>query len=336
MATDSVMGLFADPQQIQQAQQQAALQRGVQLAELDPFQRASAQLYQGGYMAGGAIGGALGGQDPQLQMATLRKQLAQGKDLTSSAGWAAYAQELQAKGDVQGAAQAAQKSTEIQSGAELKQAKLAQAVEIQTQKDQAALEREQLRIQGNIDREKAQGASDERIARMQIEGRQQLAQMVAAMRGEKAQTADDKAATRIGQNTVFDSLITEGTGLVSEIDKNKDAFSLSGRGTAAFQSIFNPEAPEVKVKSNVDSYLNKARNAYLLAAKGTQTEGDAQRAWSEFAGSLDFSSAAGAKRSVERITKELGTQKSANEAYLKSRGLRSEGQPTKAKKWSDL
>jgi hypothetical protein len=118
MATDSVMGLFADPQQIQQAQQQAALQRGIQLAELDPFQRASAQLYQGGYMAGGAIGSALGAEDPQLKMATARRQIMQGIDQTDPQSLAQAAQALNQAGDVQGAralAQAAQEAALKQS-----------------------------------------------------------------------------------------------------------------------------------------------------------------------------------------------------------------------------
>ncbi len=103
MATDSVMGLFADPQQIQQAQQQAALQRGIDLAQLDPFQRASAQLYQGGYMAGGAIGSALGAEDPQLKMAAARRQIMQGVDQTDPQSLAQAAQALNQAGDVQGA-----------------------------------------------------------------------------------------------------------------------------------------------------------------------------------------------------------------------------------------
>jgi hypothetical protein len=82
MATDSVMGLFTDPQQYQQAQNNAALQRGIDLAQLDPFQRASAQLYQGGYMAGGAIGGALGAEDPMLQRQTQRRSFIQQIDMT--------------------------------------------------------------------------------------------------------------------------------------------------------------------------------------------------------------------------------------------------------------
>lgn len=312
MATDSVMGLFADPQQIQQAQNQAALQRGIDLAQLDPFQRASAQLYQGGYMAGGAIGGALGGQDPQLQMATARQSILKGVDQADAGSLRKAAQQLADMGDLQGANALAQQSVAIQAKIDEKQA---------GRETQLQIARE--RIQAQLEAAKERGATQLQIAQLAQEGRMQMAQLAASLKAEKAQVADDKAATRIGQNTVFDNLITEGTNLTSQIDKNKDAFSLTGRGTAAFQSIFNPDAPEVKVKSDVDSYLNKARNAYLLAAKGTQTEGDAQRAWAEFAGSLDFSSASGAKRSVERITKELGTQKAANESYLKSRGISS-------------
>ena len=315
MVTDSVMGLFADPQQIQQAQQQAALQRGIQLAELDPFQRASAQLYQGGYMAGGAIGSALGAQDPQLQMATQARQIMQGVDQTDSRSLARAAQQFANMGDIQRANALAQQSVAIQAKIDEKQA---------GRETQLQIARE--RIQAQLEAAKERGATQLQIAQMAQEGRMQMAQLAATLKSEKAPVADDKAATRIGQNTVFENLIAEGTGLTSEIDKNKDAFSLTGRGTAAFQSIFNPDAPEVKVKSDVDAYLNKARNAYLLAAKGTQTEGDAQRAWAEFSGSLDFSSASGAKRSVERITKELGTQKAANESYLKSRGI-SSGSP---------
>jgi len=314
-----------DPYQLAQQQSAATDTRAAQFARMSPMEQAQYGIYGGASRVAGGFAGLMGAEDPQMKIAALRQQLAQGKDLTSSAGWAEYAKELQARGDMSGAAQAAQKSTEIQSGAELKQAKLEQAKELRAQQDAAAMERLKERL-----------AAEERMNMNTNETRSMMAQLAASIKATKGEVADDKAATRIGQNTVFDSLITEGTGLVSEIDKNKDAFSLSGRGTAAFQSVFNPEAPEVRVKSNVDSYLNKARNAYLLAAKGTQTEGDAQRAWSEFAGSLDFSSAAGAKRSVERITKELGTQKKANEAYLSSRGLRSEGQPAKIKKWSDL
>jgi len=108
MATDSIMGLFTTPEQYQQAQSEAALNRGVQLAQLDPFQRASAQLYQGGYLAGGAIGSALGAEDPQLKLQSFRQQVLQGVDQTDPQSLAQASYALNREGDTAGARQLAQ------------------------------------------------------------------------------------------------------------------------------------------------------------------------------------------------------------------------------------
>lgn len=75
MATDSVMGLFATPEQLQQQQYQQAFDRNLQLAKLNPRERNVAMLGTSVDRLGSALGGALGGQDPQLQMATARSQI---------------------------------------------------------------------------------------------------------------------------------------------------------------------------------------------------------------------------------------------------------------------
>ena len=75
MATDSVMGLFATPEQLQQQQYQQVFDRNLQLAKLNPRERNVAMLGTSVDRLGTAIGGALGGQDPQLQMATARQQI---------------------------------------------------------------------------------------------------------------------------------------------------------------------------------------------------------------------------------------------------------------------
>jgi hypothetical protein len=320
MATqqDSILGLFTTPEQYQLSRDQQLATNQLELAKLSPEQRAVYNIGQGFRGAVDVGARALGANDPQLQLLSLRNQLAQGKDLTSFEGWSKYTQDLQKAGDLQGAAAAAQRATDLRSKFEERQA---------TRDTQLQIARE--RIQANIDMARERGATQLQIAQMMQEGRVQLAQIAAALKSEKAATAaavaDDKAATRIGQNTVFDTLIGEGDTLTKTIDANKDSFSLGGRAATAIKSVMNPSAPSVQAVSDVDSYLKKARNAYLLAAKGTQTEGDAQRAWEEFAGRLDFSSAEGAKRSVERIQKELATQKQSNEAYLKSRGIQVQG-----------
>lgn len=184
---------------------------------------------------------------------------------------------------------------------------------------QARLMEAQARIDAQIQMARERNASQQQIAQMQLEGRMQIAQLAAALKADKGTDVDDKAATRIGQNVIFDKLNTDGENIIAQIDKNKEAFTPTGRATTALKSVFSPESKDVQARSDVDAYLRKARNAYLLSAKGTQTEGDATRAWEEFAGTLDFSSAEGAKRSVNRIRTELQTQKQANEAYLKSR-----------------
>lgn len=113
MATDSILGLFTTPEQYQQAQNEAALARGAQLAKLDPFQRASAQLYQGGYMAGGALGQALGAQDPVLQQLSTIKQLSSQFDTGTSGGLSAMANALREQGLIAPAFQISQKAAEL-------------------------------------------------------------------------------------------------------------------------------------------------------------------------------------------------------------------------------
>jgi hypothetical protein len=266
----------------------------------------------------------------------MRQQVLQGLDPNDSASINRAAQALAQAGDQQGAMQLAQKALEmrnvesqISGRTEEKQAQREMQMQIERDRNATKLEAVRLNNEAKMDAAEKAGATQKEIAQMRIDSNKQLAQLAAVMKGDKAQVPDDKAATRISQNTVFDNIITEGDNLTETIDKNKDSFSLGGRAATAIKSVTNPSAPSVKAVSDVDSYLKKARNAYLLAAKGTQTEGDAQRAWEEFSGRLDFSSAEGAKRSVERIQTELRTQKQANEAYLQSRGIKTQSQPVK-------
>jgi hypothetical protein len=74
MATDSIVGgLFGmTPEMYQQTQNQNALKQASELAQLDPFALAKTGIGYGANRLAGAIGGALGGQDPQLQLISMR------------------------------------------------------------------------------------------------------------------------------------------------------------------------------------------------------------------------------------------------------------------------
>lgn len=99
MANSIVGGLFGiDPTQYQQQQDALAGQQALQFAQLAPMQQAQYGIYKGANQLGGAIGGMLGAQDPELQKATMAKQLATQFDLSTPAGMKQYAQALSQNG----------------------------------------------------------------------------------------------------------------------------------------------------------------------------------------------------------------------------------------------
>jgi len=113
MATDSVMGLFQDPQQYQQALLQQQMKQNYEIAQLTPEQQVTGGLRTAGYQLGGGIGGLMGAQDPQMQMATMRKQVLQQVDQNDPNSLAKAAQALNQAGDVQGARALAQASQDL-------------------------------------------------------------------------------------------------------------------------------------------------------------------------------------------------------------------------------
>jgi hypothetical protein len=264
MATDNMSGLFSTPEQYQQAQNQAALARGVQLAELDPFQRASAQLYQGGYMAGGV----LGGQDPQLQMATARQSILKGLDQTSATGLREAAQKLADMGDIQGANALAQQSVAIQAKIDEKQAAREQVLTLGREKIQSA---EQI--------------ASERNALMS-----QIAQMNAALRGANSDVqrqlieqriedlkvkADEKQATlqsqAQGKVAAFDSALDT----LNVISTHPGKKSVVGALTGGVASMI-PGTDAAGFASQLETFKAQTFIPQVAALKGMGALSDAE------------------------------------------------------------
>lgn len=100
MADTSILsGLFGvDPQAYAAQQNQLLNTQATQFAEMDPFQRANFGLYKGGSQLGNLGAGVMGIQDPQLQKATMAKQLAGQFDLNTPEGLKDYANALAQNG----------------------------------------------------------------------------------------------------------------------------------------------------------------------------------------------------------------------------------------------
>lgn len=220
MATDSVLGLFADPQQYQMQQQQAALQRGVDLAQLDPFQRATAQIYQGGYMAGGALGGALGGQDPQLQAMSTRQQVLKEYDPNTLEGLQGAAKALRDAGDLQGAYLLAQRADEAalkesQVAKNLREGKPAVPAAVQ----EYAIARQQGYQGSFLDYQKELKAAGRNVTSVNVDAKGE-AEFSKELGKIDAKTVGDAAASRQGAVTMLKA--------VNELDRLDNAGLISG------------------------------------------------------------------------------------------------------------
>jgi hypothetical protein len=103
----------ATPESIQQARDAALDQQANAYAQLDPFQRASASIYRGANQLAGGVGRMLGGQDPEMQRASLLRQLGSQADSSTPEGMLAYAKSLQANGLTQQAFDASQQAQQM-------------------------------------------------------------------------------------------------------------------------------------------------------------------------------------------------------------------------------
>lgn len=222
MATDSILGLFTDPYQYMQQQNQAQNTAATQFAQLTPMQQAQFGIYKGAGQLGGAFAGVMGVQDPALQTQSLRNKLAQGKDLTSYEGWTAYTQELQQAGDLQGAAAAAQRATDLRSKFEERQA----------DRD-AKLEAVRVRAESDIQRARERGESQERLKEMELAFRAQYANLGGNLNDLKRQMLElqisgekeKRAAASEATTGRLENLIDSTANVMTTIEKAKGQVS---------------------------------------------------------------------------------------------------------------
>jgi hypothetical protein len=233
------------------------------MAQLSPSEFGAAIGYASGAQLGRGLVGALGGEDPQLKMMSLRNQLAQGKDFTSYEGWTKYTQELQQAGDLQGAAAAAQKATELRSKFEERQA----------DRD-ARLEAVRIRAESEIQRARERGESQENLKKMEIAFRSQYANLGGNLNdlkrqmlelqisGEKEKRASAAEAT-VGR---LENLIDSTSNVMTTIENAKGKVSgttagLGGRLLGWTESATDLEKTLDTVKANLGfDRLQQMRN----------------------------------------------------------------------------
>jgi len=264
---DSIMGgLFGiTPEGYQQQQNQQALSQAAQLAQLDPMARARTGIIYGA----NRLVGALGGQDPQLQKISAIQALGQQFDVTTPEGLmqAAGAIRTQYPDVAFGLSQKAQElglsraKTQKETFSLSQETKLRDELSklppdatqeqilgvvtrfgspdrvlaaLQASSDRAAQRETQLtiakdRIDANIQAAKDRNATAKDIAQMTIDGKKEIANLAASLKGPsaaviKAQERADKIAE--GKESLSDTVEVAKT-LVSDLAKSGGMTSTS-------------------------------------------------------------------------------------------------------------
>ena len=114
MADNIIGNMFGvDPDQLAQQRQQQIYAQSIQQAQLNPYQRASASLYQGGAGVGQIGAQMMGWKAPGQQLAENRKAALAGLDTNDPDSVTKAAQALNASGDTQGASMLAQHAQDL-------------------------------------------------------------------------------------------------------------------------------------------------------------------------------------------------------------------------------
>jgi hypothetical protein len=209
-----------------------------------------------------------------------------------------------------------------------RRAQIEAKAEAERVKAEAKLTADLEKAKTQAERDAANRAHQIELERLRQEGRQSLATLAASLKSTATQDkpVDDKAGQRFEAITASQPIIDEGDALITKIKPPggpaKEVFGLGSRGAAYAMSALGRRTEAGGVISDVNSFLERARNAYLLAAKGTQTEGDAQRAWNQIQNKLDFTTADGAEAAIKRVQEELRRQQQAARSYLNARGFK--------------
>lgn len=321
MATDSMIaGLFMTPELYQQQQLNEQMARNAQLAQLTPDQQVSAGLRTAGWQLGQGLGGLMGAQDPMMKALSLRQSVAQQVDWTNPESIAQGAQALVQAGDVAGARQiaeegraAALKIAQAKKAANMigattvseRNRNLIQQAEVKLAKGEQLTPEEEANARWLVAQEsksKVFRDSDTgeiiKVDPLDISSAapnlarvfsKQATGGVAPTSAGVTTTAPSKVATTIRkelgdvdqQATELDLSIQKIQALTSEIEKVN--LGLTQNLERGIRGFFGRPTEDTKQFKELQREVRKQANNLLLLAKGTQTEGDAQRAKEQIA-----------------------------------------------------
>lgn len=272
-----VGGLFgASPEALNIAREQQMLDFASKVATAEGQQPGLGSVLGANVMGARGIrelGGVFGVQDPLMQRVSEQQQLLSGVDFTDLESLTKGAQQATVAGRPDIADALAKRALDIRTKIEEKQA---------TRDTQLLIARE--KIQGQLDAAIQRGADQKEIARILSEGRRDIAQLTASLKGPKVlpaslqkdegkdlETIDSYVAQRSALNSSIQALTPNEKGLRSlELGPIKNAEYLA-------RNAAGNSTPESRAYEALKSAVDTAVNLQVSAEKGVQTDKDVLR-----------------------------------------------------------
>jgi hypothetical protein len=173
---------------------------------------------------------------------------------------------------------------------EIKKAELAARAEQAQRESDRILEVARMNNASREDIARLMALSDERAARIAAEGRKEIAQLSATLKGgktlpaslQKSEDADyETIDTAVNLNASIDPVIKMLGGFGEKAEKPELNLSAAKNAAYSFRNFFGKSSPESLAYAQLQETKTRIINDSLRLNKGTQTEGDAQRAANE-------------------------------------------------------
>lgn len=165
-------------------------------------------------------------------------------------------------------------------------------------------------------------------AKVAAAARTQAAQLAADARKQALDTKlaqmPKDVAERLSNNIALNTGVERIGNLIKEIDAGKVDLTILGKMWYKANALIGNVLPGSEVAAGIDAQIRTQANLMLQAAKGTQTEGDAQRAFDAIITDLEKYSNAGVKNALVRLQKEQQLRIKEAKEYGRLRGYRDE------------
>lgn len=319
-----VGGLFgASPEGLNIAREQQYMDFASKVANAEAQKAGAGSVYGANVMGARGVqqlGALFGVEDPLMQRVSQQQQLLGGVDFTNLQSLKDASKQATAAGRPDIAQELAKRALTIQTQVDEKQL---------TRDTQIQIARE--RIQGQLDAAIQRGVDQKEIARMTLEGRNQLAMLASSLKGPKPlssslQKEEDTNLASLDNYTAQQEALAPSIKALTPDAKGVRQLELGPVKNAEYlaQNAAGNSTPQSRAYETLKSSVDTAVNLLVSAEKGVQTDADVKRFAQALVAAYGRNDTATTLQALTRYNEAIGKASNRTKDRIESR-RRSQG-----------